>query len=444
MNRRATHPLSVQATFHFTQSESDLADPKDNFRFYIPRVVSNPTTDRFLFATGIECSYPTVAGPDGPIRRDQMLECGHYDRWQQDFDLVSEIGCRLLRYGPPYYSIHLSPGKFDWSFADLALEGLRKRGILPVIDLCHFGVPDWVGDFQNPDFPRLFAEYAGAFAARYPWVRLYTPINEMYITAEFSAYYGWWNERLTSHQTFVTAVKNIARANLEAMFAILRVRPDALFILCESSEHTHANHPDLVRKAQMYNERRFLTLDLTVGRRVNSGMYVYLRDNGMTNEEYTWFLQQDLSEHFVIGHDYYVTNEHLLVDEEVRHASGDIFGYYVLARQYHDRYHLPIMHTETNLNGPGAVNWLWKTWANIQQLRSDGVPICGMTWYSLTDQIDWDTALREKNGTVNPLGLYDLDRQIRPVGRAYKRLIEQWHETPLIPNGPLTLVGGVS
>ena len=33
---------------------------------------------------------------------------------------------------------------------------------------------------------------------------------------------------------------------------------------------------------------------------------------------------------------------------------------------------------------------------NIQQLRSDGVPICGMSWNSLTDQIDWDTALREK------------------------------------------------
>ena len=164
----------------------------------------------------------------------------------------------------------------------------------------------------------------------------------------------------------------------------------------------------------------------------------------MTNEEYTWYLQRDFSEHFVIGHDYYITNEHLLVDDSVRHASGDIFGYYVLARQYHDRYHLPIMHTETNLSEPGAVNWLWKTWANVQQLRGDGVPICGMTWYSLTDQIDWDTALREKNDRVNPLGLYDLDRNIRPVGLAYKRLIEQWRETPLIPNGPLTLVGGVS
>ena len=32
----------------------------------------------------------------------------------------------------------------------------------------------------------------------------------------------------------------------------------------------------------------------------------------------------------------------------------------------------------------------------------------------------------QDRGTVNPLGLYDLDRQIRPVGRAYKQLIERW------------------
>jgi hypothetical protein len=56
------------------------------------------------------------------------------------------------------------------------------------------------------------------------------------------------------------------------------------------------------------------------------------------------------------------------------------------------------------------------------------VPIIGFTWYSLTDQVDWDTALRENNGNLNPLGLYDLDRNIRPVGMAYKQLIEDWRQ----------------
>ncbi len=39
------------------------------------------------------------------------------------------------------------------------------------------------------------------------------------------------------------------------------------------------------------------------------------------------------------------------------------------------------------------------------RLRNVGIPTVGFTWYSLTDQVDWDTALREQNGNVNPLGL---------------------------------------
>ncbi|MFC7538844.1 family 1 glycosylhydrolase [Siccirubricoccus deserti] len=118
----------------------------------------------------------------------------------------------------------------DWSFADESFAEIRRLGILPVVDLCHFGVPDFIGDFQNPDFPQLFADYAGAFAARFPWVQLYTPVNEMFITAVFSAKYGWWNEQRHDDRSYITAIKNIVRANVLAMQAILRIRPDAIFI----------------------------------------------------------------------------------------------------------------------------------------------------------------------------------------------------------------------
>src|SRR5207253_10015172 len=90
------------------------------------------------------------------------------------------------------------------------------------------------------------------------------------------------------------------------------------------------------------------------------------------------------------------------------------------------------MHTETNFsegpNGDEAVYWLWKQWANVLRVRNDGVPIVGFTWYSLTDQIDWDVALRVRNDRVWPVGLYNLERKIRPVGRAYKELIQNWRD----------------
>jgi beta-glucosidase/6-phospho-beta-glucosidase/beta-galactosidase len=385
---------------------------------------------QFLFATGIENSNPTIQ--NGRLRVDEMEKCRHYQLWQKDFELVAELGIEFLRYGPPIHTTWLGPGKYDWEFADLTFQELLRRNIAPIVDLCHFGVPDWIGNFQNPEFPELFATYAREFARRFPWVQLYTPVNEMYICAQFSARYGWWNEQLSSDQGFVTALKHIVKANVLAMQAILEVRADAIFIQSESSEYFHAENPAAIKPAEVMNAERFLSLDLNYGRRVDSEMYEFLLDNGMSREEYHFFLGNKLKHHCIMGNDYYQTNEHRVRADGSTTAAGEVFGYHVITRQYHDRYRLPVMHTETNLwqgpNGDEAVNWLWKEWANVLRVRNDGVPITGFTWYSLTDQVDWDTALRENNGCVNPLGLYDLDRNIRPVGEAYKQLIADWRQ----------------
>jgi beta-glucosidase len=381
-----------------------------------------------MFATGIENSYPTIDG--GAFRVDEMDKCGHYEKWRTDFDCVQDLGVGVLRYGPPLHRTWLGPGRYDWEFADRTFGELLRRDITPMADLCHFGVPDWVGNFQNPDFPALFADYARAFAQRFRWVQLYTPVNEMFVCATFSGSYGWWNEQLRTDRGFVTALKHLVKANVLAMQAILEVCPNAIFIQSESSEYFHADSPDAIKAAEIANSKRFLSLDLNYGKRVDSEMYEYLLDNGMTRDDYHFFLANRVKQHCVMGNDYYVSNEHRVFADGSMTAAGEVFGYDGITWQYYDRYRLPVMHTETNLcqgaQGDEAVFWLWKEWANVLRVRNDGVPVVGFTWYSLTDQVDWDCALRENNGRVNPLGLYDLDRRIRPVGEAYRKIVSEW------------------
>jgi beta-glucosidase/6-phospho-beta-glucosidase/beta-galactosidase len=393
----------------------------------------------FMFATGIENSYPTIQLTDGSSKRvDEMEKCGHYKRWREDFDLLNELGIRFLRYGPPLYKSHVAPGKYDWSFSDETFARAKTDRITIIADLCHFGVPDWIGDFQNRDWPIFFAEYARAFARRYPSIRFFTPVNEILIAATFSGMYGWWNERGRSDGAFVNALKNLCKANLLAMKAILQEQPKAIFIQSESSEYFHPETPDCLQYANILNERRFLALDLTYGRPVNAVIYQYLLDNGMTRDEYEWFLMNHSKMNCVMGNDYYVANEHLVHEDHSWSGSGEILGYYVISRQYYERYRLPVMHTETNLaDAEKAPQWLYKEWSNLFRLRQDGIPLIGFTWYSLTDQVDWDTALREDNGNVNPLGLYDLDRKIRPVGLAYKKMIASWKS--MLPTGSYSL-----
>lgn len=384
---------------------------------------------KFMFATGIENSYPTILLPDGTTKRvDEMEKTGHYLQWERDFDLVKEMGIEFLRYGPPYYKTHTAPGTFDWSFTDATFNRLKELNITPLVDLCHFGVPEWLGNFQNPDFPFYFAEYATAFATRFPQLQFYTPINEIFIAAMFSAQYGWWNERLSSDTAFVNALKNLSKANVMAMHAILKIQPEATFIQSESTEYFHATEPKALPLARFLNQKRFLSLDLTYGFPLNVTMYEYLLQNGMTKSEYNWFTQNQVKARCIMGNDYYVTNEHLVHPDGHTQASGEIFGYYVLTNQYYNRYKLPIMHTETNIKMPACKEWLLKQWANLHRLKQDGVPIVGFTWYSLLHQVDWDSALRNDAGNINELGLYDLDRNIMPVGVAYKHLIKEWKD----------------
>lgn len=242
----------------------------------------------FLFATGIECSNPTIA--HGRIRRDLLEECGHYARWREDLALVRELGLRFLRYGLPYHLVHRGPGQYDWEFADLAMAEMQRLGIIPILDLMHFGAPDWLGNFQNPELPGHFAAYARAVARRYPWVRHHTPVNEMYVTARISAKDGLWNEQLRTDQGFVTALKHVVAANILASHAIAEVRPDAIIIPSESAEFVHEGRTTASAKTAAFNAHRFMSLDLLYARPFDAETRAFAFDNGLTAAEYAWFM----------------------------------------------------------------------------------------------------------------------------------------------------------
>ncbi len=333
-----------------------------------------------MFATGIENSYPVIPGKHGhPERVDELEKCYFYQNWKQDFALVKELGLEYLRYGPQYYRVHCGPGKYDWTFVDETFAELRRLGILPIVDLCHFGVPDWIGNFQNAEWPELFAQYAQAVATRFEWAQFYTPVNEIFVCGNFSAKQGWWNEGLRSDSAFVTAIRNMCRAVILAEEAILRVRPDALFIQSESATFFHPTEPKAEKRADFNNELRFLSFDLCYGHPVHANIYEYLMDNGMSREQYHWFLEhgEAMRPHCVMGTDYYFPNERSTPPgDENMPSSGEIFGYYVITKQYYNRYCIPVMHTETNLaENDRAPAWLWKEWCSLKRLKHDGVPI---------------------------------------------------------------------
>jgi len=393
----------------------------------------------FMFATGIECSNPTIE--HGRVRRDLLEECGHYARWRDDLRLTAELGLKVIRYGLPIHRIFMGPDRYDWEFADQVMAEIRRLGLTPILDLMHFGVPDWLGNFQNPELPIHFAAYCDAVAARYPWVRYFTPVNEIYISARSSALDGLWNEQLKSDRGFVTALKHLVAASIMGTQAIANRRPDCIIVQSESAEYVHEARATPTPAVTLTNKQRFLSLDLLYAHQFDADVAVWLFDNGLTRDEYDWFMAGEPPGYQIMGNDYYGRNERILLPDGSMCPSQDVLGWYQITHEYYARYKKPVMHTETNVfEADAAPTWLWKQWMNVLRMRGDGVPVLGFTWYSLIDQVDWDVGLSVKNGTVNACGLYDFARNPRPVAAAYRALLAEFGQITVMPHGELFTV----
>ena len=194
-----------------------------------------------MFATGIENSIPTIN--HGKTRVDEMEVVRPLRALARGFRLRpgnrDQLSCATARRSTRPTS---APASIDWEFADLTFAELKRRDITPIVDLCHFGVPDWIGNFQNPDFPRLFADLCRrvrrALSRGCSSTRRSTRCSSARSSRRNTA--GGTSRRRTT-RSFVTALKHIVKANVMAMIEILKRRHDAIFIQSESSEYYHAD-----------------------------------------------------------------------------------------------------------------------------------------------------------------------------------------------------------
>jgi hypothetical protein len=191
-------------------------------------------------------------------------------------------------------------------------------------------------------------------------------------------------------------------------------------------EHFHPAGRDAQRESDRLNGIKFLSLDLTLGRELAPGMAGYLNRHGVTSNDLSFFRERRAVGQRWIGLDSYPTCEHRVCATGRRSLSRKPRGFRSLATEYWERYQLPLFHCETNRIPRFAEGWLDEQWSDMVALRDAGIPLRGFTWYSLTDQIDWQYGLRYERDHVYPVGLFDMQRRIRPVGVAYRELVAHW------------------
>jgi dTDP-4-dehydrorhamnose reductase len=229
---------------------------------------------------GIECTVNRL----GDRYLDQIVLTGHESRIE-DLDRIASLGVRTLRYPVLWERTCVRPGEYDWRWADARLDRLQQLGIEPIVGLVHHGSgPRWTS-LMHESFAAGVGQFAGAVAARYPWVRRYTVINEPLTTARFSGLYGHWFPHATDDRSFVRALLNQCRATALAMAAIRAVRSDAELIQTEDVSRT-SGPGDQSLQGDFYNDRAWLSIDLLTGRADRDHpLFAYLTQHGATESE---------------------------------------------------------------------------------------------------------------------------------------------------------------
>lgn len=364
---------------------------------------------------GIECSHIRI----GAGLRDQLAESGHLTR-EDDLDRIAALGLRVLRY-PVLWAQVERQGRRDFRWADARLARMRALGIAPILGFLHHG--SGPGDVTPLDagFAERLADYAGDVAARYPWVRRYTPINEPVTTARFSCLYGIWHPHRRDGDSFLHLVFHSARATALAMARIREVVPDAQLVQTEDFGRVFST-PLLAYQARHENLRRFLFCDLLTGRvRRGHPFHAALRRAGIPASELAAMADTPCPPD-IIGIDHYLTSDRFLDEDASRHphvrAGGngrhsyvDVAAVHVpdldgqcsvlgRIREVHRRYGLPIALTEVH-NGSTReeqIRWLHEAWQAARQARAEGVDLRAVTVWSLLGTTDWNSLLVTKAG----------------------------------------------
>lgn len=389
------------------------------------------------FGLGVEDTFvPQARDGERPIDEYELTE--HYERFAHDFALAAEVGAEFLRWGVPWHRVSPERGVWDWSWTDRAIPALRDAGIRPIIDLLHYGTPLWLeGEFAHPDYPKHVAEYGARFAERYGDVATdYTPVNEPVIHALFSGEYGYWPPYLSGVKGFTTIAAALARGFVATQTAIAdTLGSRATFVHVDAAmafvgDDTAPEHRAEADRMRMQVD---LVEDLVTGRVTPAHPAVpQLHLAGVTDDELAWFAAAAVKPD-VMGVNYYPRNSTERYEAGVTHAGGfadprpavdrGAEGLRAELKRYAARHGVPVMVSETCVTSSVAdrIDWLEASVAVVEQLRAEGVPVVGYTWWPLFDMYEWTWrhSRQPRAAHLLSMGLFDLVET--PDGLARRR-----------------------
>ncbi|MGQ9881826.1 MAG: GH1 family beta-glucosidase [Armatimonadota bacterium] len=163
------------------------------------------------------------------------IACDHYRRWQEDVDMMREMGLKGYRFSISWARILpegkgvVNPAGLD--FYDRLVDALVEAGIEPMITLYHWDLPGALqdlGGWANREIVNWFADYAQVVAGRLgDRVRLWATLNEPWVFTFLGYVYGHHAPGMRDLWAGFRAVHHALLAHGEAVARLRSVLPNS-------------------------------------------------------------------------------------------------------------------------------------------------------------------------------------------------------------------------
>jgi len=168
--------------------------------------------------------WDTFSHTPGAVLRGDTgdIACDHYHRWEQDLDLLVDLGVNSYRLSVAWPRVvptgSGAVNEKGLDFYDRLVDGLVERGIAPMVTLYHWDLPqalqDAGGGWANRDTAAHFADYASVVAGRLgDRVSHWLTLNEPYCSAFVGHLEGRHAPGVRDEATAVTVLHHLLLAH---------------------------------------------------------------------------------------------------------------------------------------------------------------------------------------------------------------------------------------
>jgi beta-glucosidase len=333
----------------------------------------------------------------------------HYNRYKDDFDILKDLNLNAFRFSIEWSRLEPEQGEWDENSINHYKEyisELKKRNILPIVNLWHWTHPIWFenkGGFSKRRNIKYFEDFVDKVSSEILNGDEYViTVNEPNVYASFGYITGEWppNHKRVIQGAWV--YYNLVIAHKRAYKIIKSAHKKIQIGVAQQLGNIQAYRPghwldELVVKIMRYGWN-------------------------------WWWLNRIKRYQDFIGFNYYFTDYYKGFKKVNPKTPTNDLGWYmepkgILPLMQRINYHFPkkpIIVTENGVADERDVHrqwWLAETMQVLETAKSQGIPVAGYLHWSLLDNFEWAYGWWPKFGLVDVNREKGMKRTIRPSAK---------------------------